>query len=304
MFAIILFAAESLGGNPVTNRIPGLGKAEFRLCPDDFPIHWISASARSARMVKASFDGFSQSQNTGLSIALARIGQTTISGLKRINFRVALLRISWNLAVPQLATAALRPSLSVLRRSGQTGPTSAAALGQGPGLMVNSQVLIVRGQSLSVRGRGRCNLSLQGAVVASYRRRGTKRTGPYYLMTCRDQHGRQCSVYLGPESPLVQKARNYLATLQRPLRTQRSLRGARRAVRRQLAAARADLARDLAGSVLYLKGAEIRGWSQLSAPFLFEAASLGVDRTRAAEPSTQSPSTPRPSTPRPQPPGR
>lgn len=126
-------------------------------------------------------------------------------------------------------------------------------------------------------------LTLQGAVVASYRSRGTKRTGPYFKMTCRDEHGRQRSVYLGPESPLMHEARSSLATLQRSLRTQRILRGACRAVQRELAALSADLAKHLAGSGLYLKGAEIRGWSQVSAVCLLEAATPYVNHTRAAE---------------------
>jgi hypothetical protein len=41
------------------------------------------------------------------------------------------------------------------------------------------------------------SLARPGSIVASWRRRGGKQLGPYHKFTCRDQQGRQRSIYLG-----------------------------------------------------------------------------------------------------------
>lgn len=104
-------------------------------------------------------------------------------------------------------------------------------------------------------------LARQGALVATYRRRGTVRLGPYYQLTCRDAVGRQCAVYLGPASPWVEEIRQRLHILQAPQQNQRSLQRAKRAVRRLRAAANAELDEQLRPLGLWRKGAEVRGWA-------------------------------------------
>ena len=62
------------------------------------------------------------------------------------------------------------------------------------------------------------SLARQGAIVPTWRRRG-----PYFLLTCRDEAGRQRSVYLGPRGPIVDETRNALRRLQSPRRQRREI---------------------------------------------------------------------------------
>jgi len=105
-------------------------------------------------------------------------------------------------------------------------------------------------------------LAQQGAVVAAWRRRNGRRIGPYYSLVYRELSGRQCSVYLGAVSDLVEAVRRQIAELQAPLRLKRQLAGIRRALRREFVAAQEQLDVELAQIGLSRKGSEIRGWSR------------------------------------------
>src|SRR4030042_6599751 len=63
----------------------------------------------------------------------------------------------------------------------------------------------------------------QGAVVATWRRYGGRRLGPYFRLAYREA-GRQCSVYLGRAGRGVEAARGAWAELQRPLKRHREYR--------------------------------------------------------------------------------
>jgi hypothetical protein len=106
------------------------------------------------------------------------------------------------------------------------------------------------------------NIARQGTIVQTWRRRGRRRLGPYYRLVCRDEAGRQRSVYLGPSGPIVDEARDALRRLQSPRRQQREIEGARQALRRELAKSRLALDAELAKIGLQRKGSEIRGWSR------------------------------------------
>ncbi len=106
------------------------------------------------------------------------------------------------------------------------------------------------------------SLARQGAIVPTWRRRGRRRLGPYYLLVCRDEAGRQRTVYLGPSGPIVDEARDALRRLQSPRRQRREIEGARRALGRELALSRSVLDAELAKVGLTRKGSEIRGWSR------------------------------------------
>ena len=112
--------------------------------------------------------------------------------------------------------------------------------------------------------------SRQGAVVATWRSRSrpdrlagsvthTGKCGPYYRLAYRED-GRQRSVYLGREGPVVDEVRRLLADLQRPLQQRRLMnrlfRQARAAVRIHKTRVDAQL-RPLG---LRLQGFEVRGW--------------------------------------------
>jgi hypothetical protein len=101
--------------------------------------------------------------------------------------------------------------------------------------------------------------SRQGSVNPTWRYRNGVKLGPYYRLNYR-QDGRQRAVYLGREGPLVQRIRQMLSTLQKPLRQNRlydrlehEARSALRANNRRLT----ELLRPLG---LRLKGFEVRGW--------------------------------------------
>ena len=98
-----------------------------------------------------------------------------------------------------------------------------------------------------------------GAVVAAWRRRGRRRSGPYYRLAFR-QGGRQQSVYLGREGPAVEQVRCALAALQRPAEQCRALERLRRRVSASLRLSRTRLDGQLRGLGLRLKGSEIRGY--------------------------------------------
>ena len=97
----------------------------------------------------------------------------------------------------------------------------------------------------------------QGSVVATWRRRGEKRFGPYYRLAYR-RHGRQRSVYLGP-ARVADRLRNLLARLQQSRRLHRLYQRLQSEVRRSLRQAKKHLARQLAPLGITVKGYEFRG---------------------------------------------
>jgi len=100
-----------------------------------------------------------------------------------------------------------------------------------------------------------------GAMVQSWRTRGSRRFGPYHRLTCRDAGRRQRADYLATEE-LLARARAALAALQAPRRQTRQLAQARQLLRRGHRAAQAQLAQQLLPFGLRLKGNEIRRWSR------------------------------------------
>ncbi len=96
----------------------------------------------------------------------------------------------------------------------------------------------------------------QGSVAATYRCRNGKRFGPYYRLAYRED-GRQRSVYLGPAGAVVERVRQLLSALQKPLRQWRFL---RRIDRQARAALRANNARVTA----LLRPLMVFGWHALT----------------------------------------
>lgn len=102
-------------------------------------------------------------------------------------------------------------------------------------------------------------LRRQGTLVNKWRRRGSRVTGPYYLLACRDGQGRQQSVYVGPT--LVEEVRALLSSLQRPVKEMRSVVKARRTLRRQLRKSWQAMSIEVSSLGLQRHGSEFRGWS-------------------------------------------
>ncbi|NLS92267.1 MAG: hypothetical protein GXX96_08820 [Planctomycetaceae bacterium] len=98
----------------------------------------------------------------------------------------------------------------------------------------------------------------QGAVVAAWRTSGERRLGPYYRLAWRDG-GRQRSIYLGRQGPVVRQVRILLhqAHAARRLKRQARLRAARfrQEVIRPLNQYLQQMFA-LFGNGLYLKGSE------------------------------------------------
>jgi hypothetical protein len=107
-------------------------------------------------------------------------------------------------------------------------------------------------------------LARHGAVVSSWRWKGSRRLGPYYRLDVRDDAGRKCALYLGREGPLVAAVRARLAQLQHPYRQQQHLDRATRVINRWRRAAYAHLGAELMKFGLRLQGAEVRGFGRLS----------------------------------------
>ena len=100
----------------------------------------------------------------------------------------------------------------------------------------------------------------QGAIVKTWRRRGGRKLGPYFMLVVRKATGRQRAVYLGTAGPLVDEVRSRLAACRRGRRPEPGLARARRSLRRAAATANQIFDRELAVLGLYRKGWEIRGW--------------------------------------------
>jgi hypothetical protein len=106
----------------------------------------------------------------------------------------------------------------------------------------------------------------QGSVAATYRRRPPlrggargKQFGPYYRLAYRED-GRQRSVYLGRAGAVVERVRQQLATLQKPLRQWRFLRRIDRQAGAALRASNARVTALLRPLGLRLRGFQVRGW--------------------------------------------
>lgn len=101
----------------------------------------------------------------------------------------------------------------------------------------------------------------QGAVVTAWRTYRGRRLGPYYRLAYREG-SRQRSIYLGRQSPLVDKVRNLLGVLQAKHRFRCLARRRRAELRRRvLRPLKEYLERAflLYGNGLYFKGWEVRG---------------------------------------------
>ena len=99
----------------------------------------------------------------------------------------------------------------------------------------------------------------QGTVSTYWRRRGDKKYGPYYRLRYRDGQSSR-TIYLGPQSPVVDRVRQALQTLQQPLQERRALNQLRRQIRDALRIDRRHVDAQLRSLGLRLKGFEVRGW--------------------------------------------
>ena len=98
----------------------------------------------------------------------------------------------------------------------------------------------------------------RGHIAASYRSRGGRTFGPYYRLAYRDGD-RQCSIYLGPAGPLVERVRQSLDALQRPRQEHRAILRLERQIRKALRIEKSHLSALLKPYGLRLKGMELRG---------------------------------------------
>ena len=101
--------------------------------------------------------------------------------------------------------------------------------------------------------------SRQGHVAGTYRRRGARTFGPYYCLRYREG-GRLCSVYLGRAAKLLEKVRQALAAIQKPLAQRRLFSRMEQSIRASLRVQKLRLGLLLRPFGLRLKGFEVRGW--------------------------------------------
>ena len=105
----------------------------------------------------------------------------------------------------------------------------------------------------------------QGSVTASFRSDGRGgQWGPYYRLTYRVD-GRQQSIYLGREGPVVAAVRQRLTFLQGPRRQETWYRRVEKATRAALRQCKQEMRLHLSLRGLTLKGFEVRGWRRLRA---------------------------------------
>lgn len=114
----------------------------------------------------------------------------------------------------------------------------------------------------------------QGSVVASHRRRRTQSYGPYYRLAYRDG-GRQCSIYLGREGPLVEQVRQALGRLQQNRLQHQTLERMRRQVQASLRVQKLRVNTLLHPLGLHMKGFETRGWRAMSRQRVLASLQLG-----------------------------
>lgn len=102
-------------------------------------------------------------------------------------------------------------------------------------------------------------LAEQGSVVATYRRRGDRKLGPYHKLACRIEQ-RQVAIYLGTDADFIDQVRERLSRLQQARSERLRMSAVRRAFRRQARAVQRELDVELSTRGLFRKGHEIRGW--------------------------------------------
>ena len=99
----------------------------------------------------------------------------------------------------------------------------------------------------------------QGSVVATWRKYGEKKLGPYWRLVYREE-GRQRTVYLGRFGTLVRLVRARLRHLQQYRDLRRFINRTVRQTKASLRTVKQDLAMRLRRWGLRLKGWEVRGW--------------------------------------------
>ena len=104
----------------------------------------------------------------------------------------------------------------------------------------------------------------QGIVVESWRTYQGRQLGPYYRLAFREG-GRQCSIYLGASKERARRVRTFLDRLQKRTKMTSILNRARAGVMVELRAHKKLLDEQLRERGLYLKGFEVRGWSEVPA---------------------------------------
>lgn len=104
----------------------------------------------------------------------------------------------------------------------------------------------------------------QGGVIRTWRRRGERVLGPYYMLTCRCPDGKQRSVYLGTAGPLVEEVHSRLSALQQARNDARVIAKARAQLSAAIDAAWAELDAELVECNLRRKGGEIRSGAPIT----------------------------------------
>ena len=99
----------------------------------------------------------------------------------------------------------------------------------------------------------------QGSVVATWRRYGEKKLGPYWRLVYREG-GKQRAVYLGRFGTLVRMVRARLRRLQQYRNLRRYINRSVRETKASLRTVKENLAIQLRRWGLRLKGWEVRGW--------------------------------------------
>ena len=121
----------------------------------------------------------------------------------------------------------------------------------------------------------------QGTVAASRRGRGPQSHGPYYRLTYRDG-GRQSSIYLGREGPLVEQVRRVLAALQQNRRQYEITECLRRHALASLRVHKLQVNAMLRPFGLRMKGFEVRGWRASSLQQALASLRFGSLKTGSA----------------------
>jgi hypothetical protein len=139
----------------------------------------------------------------------------------------------------------------------------------------------------------------QGAVVATWRREGERKRGPYYQLAYRED-GRQHWGYLGVAGLVVDAVREVLDRLQRVLRQHRVLKRFEQQAMASLRVCKAQLNAQLQAVGLQLKGFKVRGWRTSDYGRMLNQVfkqSLKPSRPPAAPPEAPSPHPLPPQTP-------
>ncbi len=120
-----------------------------------------------------------------------------------------------------------------------------------------------------------------GAVVASYRTRGTAQYGPYFRVAYRIA-GSQCSIYLGRSAQLADRVRELLTELQQPRNFRRMCQKADRLRRATLRRVIRQWQQTIRAYGLDLRGCEVRGWRAFGLPRIDKTTPLNAAQKAAA----------------------